>query len=229
MIAEITAWAAGVAVDPAVRVAVLAGAGKVFSAGADVAWMRRMKDYSEAENEADARRMSEMFGALDALPMLVVGRLHGAALGGGAGLAAICDVAIASDDTMFGFTEAKLGILPAVISPFVVAKIGLSNARAWMATGARFDAREALRIGLVHRVVDAASLDAAVAEVVAEALTAAPTSVVRTKALIRDVLGRRPEDVRELTSRAIARQRVSAEGQEGLSAFLDKRRPRWCP
>lgn len=229
VVAELAAWADGLARDPGVRVVVLAGAGKVFSAGADAAWMARMGAASHADNEADASATAAMFRAINALPVVVVGRIHGAALGGGSGLAAVCDIVVAEDRAIFGFTETKLGILPAMISPFVLPKIGVSAARELFLTGARFDAAKAKAIGLVHAVVPADQLDATVAAFVAEALSAAPTAVAAAKGLIPQVWGRRPEDVATLTAQAIAAQRVSADGQEGLRAFLEKRPPSWVP
>jgi methylglutaconyl-CoA hydratase len=233
VVAELTDWAARAGEDAAragnnaVRVVVLAGAGKAFSAGADAAWMAKTVRYTEAENLRDATAASKMFGALDALPVALVGRIHGAALGGGAGLVAVCDVAIADDQTQFGFTEVKLGIVPAVISPFVLAKIGRSAARELFVTGARFSAARAREIGLVHAVASASALDATVARYVSEILAAGPQAIAAVKALIRDVAGRPVEDVTEVTARTISARRVSPEGQEGLKAFLEKRKPSW--
>lgn len=227
VIAELSAWARGAHGDAGLRVVVLAGAGPVFCAGADAAWMAKTIAYSHEENLRDATAMAEMFGLVDSLPAAVVGRVHGAALGGGAGLAAVCDIVVAADDAMFGFTEAKLGILPAVISPFVLPKIGPSAARELFLTGRRFDAACARAIGLVHAVVPPARLDETVARYTAEILSAAPSAVAAAKRLIPAVWGRAPHEARALTVEAIARQRVSPEGQEGLRAFLDKRRPAW--
>jgi methylglutaconyl-CoA hydratase len=229
VIAELSEWAGGAAEDTGLRVAVLAGAGKVFSAGADAEWMARMAGYSQEENVQDATRAAAMFRAINALPCVVIGRIHGAALGGGSGLAAVCDVVVATDSTLFGFTETKLGILPAMISPFVLPKIGMSAARELFLTGMRFSAARAREIGLVHAVVPEAELDATVQRYVDEALTAAPTAVAAAKALLPHVWGRRPEDVAERTAAAIAAQRVSPEGQEGLRAFLEKRKATWVP
>lgn len=229
VVAELRHWAEGTARDVALRVAVLGGAGSSFCAGADVTWMARMRHYTEEENLADARAMSEMFGALNALPVPLIGRVQGAALGGGTGLAAVCDIVVAAEDAVFGFTEVKLGILPAVISPFALAKIGTSSARELMLTGMRFDAAKAKAIGLVHRVVPAHQLDSAVDAYVNEILVASPSGIAAAKALIPRVTGVNPGEVRDLTSRAIAVQRVSAEGQEGLAAFLERRSPRWAP
>jgi methylglutaconyl-CoA hydratase len=168
-----------------------------------------------------------MFLAIDTIPAIVIGRIHGAALGGGSGLAAVCDIVVADAEAIFGFTETKLGILPAMISPYVLQKIGASAARELFLTGARFDAGKAKAIGLVHDVVPAPALDAAVDRHVTEALSASPTAVARAKRLIPNVLGHAPADVVGITADAIAAQRVSPEGQEGLNAFLEKRTPAW--
>ncbi len=227
VIAELTAWARGAHQDPSLRVVVLSGTGNVFSAGADAAWMAKMVDYSPEENVGDARGMAEMLLAIDTLPAAIVGRIHGAALGGGAGLTAVCDIAVAEDATIFGFTETKLGIVPAVISPYVLPKIGLSAARELFLTGMRFGAARARDIGLVHLVVPARELDGAATRYVDELLSAAPTAVSAAKALIRQVWGRSPADAMTITAEAIAAQRVSPEGQEGLRAFLQKKQPAW--
>jgi methylglutaconyl-CoA hydratase len=227
VIAELTAWARGAHDDASLRVVIFAGAGKVFSAGADAAWMAKMAGYSREDNVRDARAGAEMFLAINTIPAIVIGRIHGAALGGGSGLAAVCDIVVADTGAIFGFTETKLGILPAMISPYVLQKIGASAARDLFLTGRRFDATKARDIGLVHDVVPAAELDAAVDRYVAEALSASPTAVARAKTLIPQVLGKPPAEVMEITADAIASQRVSPEGQEGLNAFLEKRTPRW--
>lgn len=228
LIAELTAWARRPLPD-GVRVAVLRGEGKVFCAGADLTWMSRMVAYSRDENLRDAAALADMFRALDALPVALIGRVQGAALGGGAGLAAVCDIVVAADDAVFGFTEAKLGILPAVISPFAVAKIGASAARELFLTAARFPAARAREIGLVHAVVPAAELDAAVEAYVAELLSSAPEAVAGAKRLIAEVVDRPPSDVAALTVETIATHRVSREGQEGMRAFLEKRPASWIP
>jgi len=229
VVAELHRWADSAGADSSLRVAVLGGAGSVFSAGADAAWMARMAGYSRDENEADARRTTAMLRAIDSLPVGVVGRIQGAALGGGAGLAAICDVVVAEAQAVFGFTEAKLGIVPAMISPFVLRKIGVSAARELFLTGRRFDAATAKAIGLVHAVVSSDGLDAAVQQYVAEFLSSAPSAVAAAKRLIPQVSGRSPHEVADLTAATIAAQRASTEGQEGLRAFLDKRAPGWRP
>lgn len=227
LIAELCTWAARAANDASLRAVVLAGAGKTFCAGADVAWMSRTLTYTEQENIRDAEAMSAMFNALDTLPCPLIGRIHGAALGGGSGLAAVCDIVIAADTATFGFTEVKLGILPAVISPFVVAKIGVSATRSLFLTGERFSAHRALQIGLVHVVVPESDLDRAVDGIVDEVLTAAPRATAAAKRLIKQVAYRPPAEVSGLTSRTIAMQRVSPEGQDGLRAFLEKRKAGW--
>jgi len=227
VIAELTAFAKGVPTDGSVRVVILQGAGSVFSAGADVQWMSKMIGYSREENLADARVAAGMFLALDSVPVPVIGPIHGAALGGGSGLAAICDVVVATEDAVFGFTEVALGILQAMISPYVLRKIGLSAARELCLNGARFSAARAKEIGLVHDVVSTERLDLTVERHVQQFWKAAPTAVAATKRLLRDVHGHRPEDVMARTVDAIANQRVSAEGQEGLKAFLEKRPATW--
>ena len=228
LIAELTAWAR-TPLPPDARVVVLRGAGKVFCAGADLMWMSTMVGYSREENVRDARAMAEMFQALDTLPLPLIGRVHGAALGGGAGLAAVCDITVAAQDAVFGFTEAKLGILPAVISPFVVAKIGQSAARELFLTAERFTASRARDIGLVHRVVGADDLDSALDGVAQELLSSGPDAIAGAKRLIAQVAGRRPADVADLTAETIARHRASAEGQDGMRAFLEKRKAGWIP
>src|SRR5215204_4649755 len=186
LIAEMTAWAESVAVDGPARVAVLSGAGKMFCAGADLAWMSKMVSYTHEENVRDAREMARMFEALDTLPIPLIGRIHGAALGGGVGLAAVCDIAIAAEDAAFAFTEVKLGIVPAVISPYAIAKIGRSAARELFLSGARFSAERAQAIGLVHAVAPEADLDRVVAKHVNDLVTSAPEAVAAAKRLIAE-------------------------------------------
>ena len=228
LIALLTTLCDELAVDDGVRAVVLGGEGNVFSAGADVQWMRASLELSEAENLDDARRMSQMFRAIDGLPKVVVGRIHGAALGGGAGLTAVCDVAIAAEDTTFGLTETKLGIMPAVISPFMLAKVGATHMRALALTGERFTAQRAHAIGLVHEVVAESELNDAVARVVAEVRSASPSGVAATKALLRGIAGRAYDETLEPTATAIAKQRTSVEGQEGLRAVLERRKAAWA-
>jgi methylglutaconyl-CoA hydratase len=201
------------------RAVVLAGEGKSFSAGADVDWMQASASLSYDENVADANALRRMLEAIDGCPAPVVARVQGHALGGGAGLVAAADIAIASEDAVFAFSEVKLGIIPAVISPFALAKIGPGAARRWFLTGERFDAETALQIGLVHEI--AADLDPAVERVVAELLSAGPHAARWAKRLVRE----RPDGPE--TARWIAERRTSDEGQEGLAAFLERRPPGW--
>src|SRR5512133_91381 len=201
------------------RVVVLSGDGESFSAGADVDWQRSAIDLSYEENVEDALRLYRMLEAIDSCPAPVVGRVQGYALGGGSGLVSCTDVAVAAPDAVFGFSEVKLGIVPAVISPFVFPRIGTAAARRYFVTGERFDAETALRIGLVHEVAD--DLDAAVDRVVGELLSAGPHAARWAKRLVRE----RPAGAEP--ARWIAERRASDEGQEGLRAFLEKRRASW--
>jgi len=228
LIAALTEWARSMTAPSAARVAVLSGAGRVFCAGADLGWMSKTITYTREQNVRDAEALATMFDALDRLPLPLVGQVHGAALGAGAGLAAICDVVVAADDTTFGFTEVKPGILPSVIAPYAIGKIGASAARELFLTGARFDARRAREVGLAHAVVPAADLDAAVDRYVRELLSAGPEAVRAAKRLIAEVNGRAPRDVMGLTTETIATHRTSPEGQEGMRAFLEKRRAEWA-
>jgi methylglutaconyl-CoA hydratase len=227
VIEELTRWATTTARDQEVRVAILAGAGKVFCAGADLTWMSRMMSYTHDENVEDASAMAKMYASLDHLPIALVGRVHGAALGGGAGLVAVCDIVVADEQATFGFTEVKLGIVPAVISPYVLTKLGMSPARELFLTGMRFNAARAQEIGLVHAVVPERDLDAAIATYVNELLSAAPGAIATAKELLRKVWARPVQDTMGLTADTIAVRRVSEEGQEGMKAFLEKRKPTW--
>jgi methylglutaconyl-CoA hydratase len=230
VIAELTDWAARMTRDggaDGLRVAVLAGAGKTFCAGADVTWMAKTVAYTEAANMEDAMAASRMFAALDTLPVPLIGRVHGGAIGGGAGLCAVCDIVVAEADAVFGFTEVRLGILPAVISPFALAKIGRAAARELFLTGSRFSAARAHEIGLVHAVVPASQLDVRVSQYVQEILAAGPEAIAAAKALVARVWARPVEEAMTITATAIATRRVSPEGQEGLRAFLEKRKPGW--
>ena len=227
LIAELTAWATSVTASGPARVGVLSGAGKMFCAGADVTWMSKTVDYTRDENIRDARAMQRMFAALDELPVPLIGRIHGAALGGGVGLAAVCDIVVSAENAIFGFTEVKLGILPAVISPFSIAKIGRSAARELFLTGARFSAERAKEIGLVHAIGDESELDRIVAKYVNDLLSSAPEAVAAAKRLIARVATASPAEAAEFTAETIAERRVSKEGQGGLRAFLDKRPPSW--
>ena len=230
MIAELSSWAANFRSHAdGVRVVVLGGAGKAFCAGADAAWLAQIASHSKDENVRDATATSEMFRTLDQLPVPVVGRVQGAAIGGGAGLAAVCDIVVSSEDAVFGFTEVKLGIIPAVISPFVISKIGASAARELFLTGARFPAARAYKLGLVHAVVPTAGLDGTIERYVDEILAGGPEAIAAAKTPIRDVANApTAADATTVTANALAARRASAEGQEGLRAFLEKRKPHWA-
>jgi methylglutaconyl-CoA hydratase len=210
-----------------VRAVVLRGDGPSFSAGADLNWMHASLDFTHDENVSDALRMADMFRAIDSCRHPVIGRIHGAALGGGSGLTAVCDIAIAAEGTRFGFTEARMGIAPAVISPFVLRKIGVSHARALFVTGERFDAARALTIGLVHRVVPPAELDGAVEAAVRSIGQCGPAGVRAAKLMAQTVPHLTDNEAREMTAATIAGLRTSPEGQEGIRAFLEKRRAQW--
>jgi methylglutaconyl-CoA hydratase len=225
LIAELTAAAS--AVDPAARAVVLASEGEVFCAGADLTWMKSTVDRTLEENIADSRAMSEMFRALDDLPMPLIVRVQGAALGGGAGLVAVADIAIASTAASFGFTEVRVGIMPSVVSPYVIRRIGAGHAAALFLSGIRFDAARALAVGLVDELGTPEELDDKVASYVDAVVAGAPGALRATKRLVRDVAGHAPREMREETIRRIAELRVSDEGQEGMRAFLERRKARW--
>ena len=212
------------------RAVVLAGDGPSFCTGADLRWMRAAMALDTEGNEQDAMAMADMFEVIDTCPAPVIARVHGAALGGGMGLCAVADLVIAESSTRFGFTETRLGILPSVISPFVIAKIGESHARALFPGGRRFDAVRAQRIGLIHEVVEGdAALDVAVDAALADLLLAGPTAARAAKAIVREVRGLGHGSAKWHTARVIARQRTSEEAQEGFRAFSEKRRPDWAP
>jgi methylglutaconyl-CoA hydratase len=231
LIAELHGTFVAFAGEPpeALRGVVLGGEGETFCAGADVEWMRASVGLSRADNERDAAAMQAMFVTIDTCGVPVIARVQGAALGGGVGLCAVSDIVLATADARFGFTETTLGLLPAVIAPFVVAKIGETHARALFMTGERFDAMRAQRIGLVHEVAtDEAELDRRIDELLGALGSAGPTATRAAKALLRDLRGLPAADAAALTARRIAEQRTSPEGQEGLSAFLERRRPHWA-
>lgn len=224
-------------VDAAVRVIVLAGEGPSFSAGADLDWMRRMAEASEEQNRADGAKLAAMLRAIAECPKPVVARVHGAALGGGAGLVAAADIAIAGESAVFGFTEVRLGLVPATIAPHVIEKIGAGRALPLFLLGERFDADYAEEIGLVLRKVNDRDLDGAIDEVGAALLSGSPAAQASVKQLVRTVGASRgqgwgldpPEDVDAYTSKLIAAIRASEEGREGVTAFLEKRTPGWKP
>ena len=230
LIAELTAACIALDDDADVRVIVLAGRGKSFSAGADLNWMRRAAEASVEANLADARKLAGMLRTLAEMDKPTIARVHGAAFGGGVGLVACCDIVIAAEGARFGLTESRLGLLPAVISPYVIAAIGPREARRWFATGEHFDAATAQQIGLVHQVVAADALDAAVQAQLALLGKAGPVAAASAKVLVRDVLalGSDRDALDAANAGLIAALRASDEGREGLSAFLEKRAPRWA-
>jgi methylglutaconyl-CoA hydratase len=228
VIAAFTEALESVGNDAAVHVVVVGGEGKSFSAGADLDWMRRMADYGEAENLADARALAVMLCTLNELPKPTIARVQGATFGGGVGLVACCDIAVASKAAIFCLSEARLGLTPSTISPYVVAAMGANNARRYFLTAERFDAVAAERMGLVHMVAAPERLDHAVDDLVAALLQNGPMAISECKQLIRRVAsGPVDEAMIEDTAQHIARVRASAEGKEGVRAFLEKRPPAW--
>ncbi|OLC52292.1 MAG: hypothetical protein AUH85_17505 [Chloroflexi bacterium 13_1_40CM_4_68_4] len=214
-------------VDPNARAVVLQSVGPTFSAGADLNWMKEMAAAPRDHNTIDAQALAGLYASLDGLPMPLIARVQGAAIGGGAGLVAVCDIAIASTEAWFQFAEVRVGIIPSVVSPYVVRKVGPAFATAAFVTGERFDVRRAYDAGLVHRVTEADALDAAVDETLAEIRKGSPAAIRAAKRIIRQVLGHPAAEVRELTIRTIADMRATPEAQEGFRAFLERRSPRW--
>ncbi|MEO5764641.1 MAG: enoyl-CoA hydratase/isomerase family protein [Casimicrobiaceae bacterium] len=230
LIAELTATFAALDADEGVRAVVVAGAGRSFCAGADLNWMKEMAGYTRAQNLADAQALAAMLRTLDGMAKPTVARVHGAAMGGGVGLVACCDIAVAAQEASFALSEAKLGLVPATISPYVIGAIGTRQARRYFLTAERFDAAEAFRIGLVHDIVPQAELDARINDLLGALLQAGPVAQAQCKALIRTV-AHRPIDAQVIagTARAIADVRASPEGREGVAAFLGKRKAAWVP
>jgi methylglutaconyl-CoA hydratase len=230
LIAELTAVLRALDADPGVRAVVIAGAGASFCAGADLNWMKQMAAFGPRQNLADARTLTAMLATLYTLSKPTIARVHGAAFGGGAGVVACCDVAIGAENAIFAFSEARLGLIPAAISPYVVAAMGARAARRYFLTAERFPAIEAYRLGLLHEVTSVDELDARIGEVLGALLTAGPRAQTECKALLR-AIANRPLDARVVadTARRIARVRASAEGKEGVAAFLAKRKAAWVP
>jgi methylglutaconyl-CoA hydratase len=228
LIDELEAAVRRLAQDPHVRAIVLAGEGETFSAGADVEMMRRIANYSAAQNKKEARRLARMFAAIYEAPKPVIARVNGPAMGGGVGLVAACDIAIGAENAFFALSEARLGIIPAVIAPFVIEAIGARQARRFFLTGERFDAATAKKIGLLHIATPPDALDAALDEVLANLLACGPKTAHEAKSLIRKI-AHEPmgEGVLEVAADIVARLRASEEGREGLGAFLEKRKPDW--
>lgn len=230
LIAELTAALRRLDRDPDVRAVVLAGAGKSFCAGADLHWMREMATYSRAQNLADANALARMLMTLNRMSKPTIARVHGAAYGGGVGLVACCDVALGTPEATFALSEARLGLIPATISPYVVEAIGARAARRYFLTGERFGADEAQRLGLLHEVISLPGLDARINDILGALLITGPAAQAECKDLIRAVASR-PADARLIadTARRIARVRASPEAKEGVAAFLGKRKPSWVP
>ncbi len=230
VIAELTEAFATLGADPGLRAIVLAGHGKAFCAGADLGWMRTMAGFGWEDNHADAARLAQMLWTVYSCPLPVVGRIQGDCYAGGVGLAAVCDVLVAADSMQFCLSEARLGLLPATIAPYVARALGEQASRRYFVTAERFDAAVAKALGFVHEVVAADDLDGKVAEIVGTLVANGPAAVKACKQLVKDIAGR-PIDaaLRDDTARRIADIRASSEGKEGVQAFLNKRDPAWKP
>ncbi len=228
LIADLQTTFDAIAKDPEVRVVVLRGTGKVFCAGGDLNWMQKSVELDEAANLKDTRKLSKMFATLNACPRPVVGLVHGAAIGGGVGLVSICDYVVASRETVFSLSEVRLGIIPACIGPFVLAKIGETHSRAYFMSAERFTAERALEIGLVHELADNVDhLDAAASRITENLLLCGPNAMAAAKALVANLKYKTFDEAQEYAASTLAKLRVTPEGQEGLKAFLEKRKPNW--
>ena len=227
MLADLLEVFTGVRDDPEVRLVVLTGEGESFCAGADLHWMKRVVDYTYEENYEDSLRLARMLREVYTCPKPVLGRINGPAIGGGTGVVAVCDIAIASEDAVFGFSETKLGLTPAAISPYLLKRMGEKNLREYFLTGERFSAARAAEMGLVNAAVPADQLDAAVDAKIEMILTGGPEALAGAKELIREIGERSLEENGPYTAHVISELRMSAEGQEGMNAFLEKRNPRW--
>lgn len=213
--------------DKSLRIVTITGEGKSFCAGADLNWMKKMVDYSDEENYQDSVKLSELFHAINNCSLPVLAKVNGAALGGGTGVISACDFVLAAKSAKFGFTEARLGLVPAVISPFVMAKIGESNARAWFLSGERFTAEKAKEMGMVHEITPLDNLDSEFEKWIEKFLMAGPEAAKEAKSLIKGVLSSDKDKVTDYTCKTIARIRTGEEGQEGMKALLEKRKPSW--
>lgn len=228
MIAELTLMAGRLGRDPAVRVVVLTGEGRSFCAGADLGWMKAQMEADAESRAREARALAEMLGALDRLPKPLIGRIQGQAYGGGIGMMSVCDVAVGVDSAMFGLTEVKLGLIPATIGPYVVARMGPARARRVFFSGRRFSARQAVELGLLARAVPEADLDTEIEAEIAPYLGAAPGAVAESKALVATLGGAPDEAQISATIDALIGRWESAEAAEGIGAFFDKRKPKWA-
>jgi len=227
MVGELRAALRSLAADAAVRVVVLSGTGPSFCAGADLNWMREIVRYSYEQNLAESLELADWLHELSALSKPTVARVNGAAIGGGAGFVSACDIVIASTEARFGLSEVKIGLVPACIAPYVLRRTGEGRARQYFLTGERFDARRALEIGLVNIAVEPAELDRKVEEVVSSLVSSGPEALAKAKELLTRVPGLSYEEAKRYTAEMIAGLRTSAEGQEGMAAFLEKRKPKW--
>lgn len=227
MIAELTELFKKISEDNQVRVVVLTGNGKSFSAGADLNWMKKMINYSYEENLEDSIKLAELFDLMYSLPKPVIARVNGAAIGGGTGLVAVCDIAIAAENAKFSLSEVKLGLVPACISPYVIRKVGEGRCREFFLTGERLVARRAMELGLVNQVVPTEELDRAVEEKANQLISSGPKAIAMCKELLKNVPGMDFDKAKTYTADMIARMRIGGEGQEGMSAFLEKRKPKW--
>lgn len=228
MIKELSTVFGDIAVNPAIRIVVVTGVGKSFCAGADLNWMRRVKDYSYEDNLKESLELAEMLYSIYASPKATIARVNGAAIGGGTGLVAVCDIAIGATTARFSFSEVKLGLIPACISPYVLKKCGEGRCREFFLTGERLNAEKACTAGLLNAVVPLEDLDAAVDGLVKQLLSSGPEAITKCKELLRNVAEMPFERAREYTAEVIAQLRISDEGQEGMAAFLEKRKPRWA-
>jgi len=227
VISELTVVFRSIVSSGTIRAVILGGKGRIFCSGADLNWMSEMIDYTRDQNYQDAFNLAEMMAAIDSCPVPVVGRVQGGAFGGALGLLACCDTVVAASDCVFSFSEVRLGLSPATIAPYVIRKTGLSHARDLMLSGRRFDSDRALRVNLVHRLVEPEDLDRAVGEEVSEYLKTGPQAVAATKDLVSSLTGEVSVAIMEETARLIADLRISDEGQEGLKSFAERRKPDW--
>lgn len=227
MLEDLLSVFSNIKADDTIRVIVLTGEGKAFCAGADLHWMKRVVDYSYEENYQDSLRLAEMLYEIYSCPKPVVGRINGSAIGGGTGLVAVCDISFAADNAVFALTETKLGLTPAAISPYLIKRMGERNLREYFLTGAKFTASGAAELGLINAAVPADELDSRISSTVELILTGGPEALAVTKELIRNIAERPLEELGPYTAEVIARLRMSSEGQEGMNAFLEKRKPEW--
>jgi methylglutaconyl-CoA hydratase len=227
LILELTDAIDTIKADESIRIVILTGEGKSFCAGADINWMREIIRYSFEQNLEESLQLAEVLLRIYILPKPTIAMVNGAAIGGGTGFLSVCDIAVAAEEAKFGLSEVKIGLVPAAISPYVVRRIGESKAREYFLTGQRISAQKAVEIGLINEVVPKNQLEERVEELVEQFLASGPEAIASCKELILNVPGMSLEDVKEYTARMIANLRISEEGQEGMSAYLEKRKPRW--